>query len=373
MPEFRSLSELITPEGLALLRSSGKDMIRRVGFDVVRNVIFDVMIGRNLRDATEILTRRRLVGVNLATVSLFLKGAALYDHFIEQLPNIASNILSQGRLSKQERWLALWALGLNDKAYANVLRDDSTAIEKYRDSYLQICRDAVTDQISQVGELSGQVRLSAGADIELNWASITYLLTTVGAQTLAIRGSEKSAYGKLFEKLILGSLLSILGFKLVPTRLPGTEHNVFWLSSRNEKRESDATLLYQRGNAVRFDIGFIGRGNPEISLDNVTRFEHELVLGNSRYTSEVIIIVDRIGQGSRIGALAKQAGGHLVQMSAAYWPQHVARILSQTIGFTHEMVTMPESAIEGFLHERLKQAPLEDFIQFADDDAPEMF
>src|SRR3990172_192510 len=119
---------------------------------------------------------------------------------------------------------------------------------------------------------------SQNIETDISKYAMKSLIKTIGAQTLAIRGSEKSAYGKLFEKLVLGSLLHILGFKHIAPP-PQEYEKVFWLSSRNEKRESDATLLYELGQGVRFDIGFIGRGNPEISLDKVTRFEREISLG----------------------------------------------------------------------------------------------
>ena len=46
----------------------------------------------------------------------------------------------------------------------------------------------------------------------------------------------------------------------------------FWLSHMDEyERETDATVVYN-GKAISIDIGFIGRGNPEITLDKVTRF-----------------------------------------------------------------------------------------------------
>jgi len=79
------------------------------------------------------------------------------------------------------------------------------------------------------------------------------LLNTVGSQTLTIRGSDKSTNGKLFEKLVLGSLLSILGFTYETTQKIG--ERVFWLSSQSEKRESDATLIYKigQGGLLPFD------------------------------------------------------------------------------------------------------------------------
>ena len=191
---------------------------------------------------------------------------------------------------------------------------------------------------------------------------MTYLLNTIGAQTLAIRGAEKSAYGKLFEKLILGALLHILGFKHTSPEQSGQLNRVFWLASRGERRESDATLLYEAGKGVRFDIGFIGRGNPEISLDKVTRFEREVTLGRSHWFMATIIIVDRIGANSRIERLAREVDGTIVQMSAGYWPQEVVRVLNRVLGYKHELLQMEHAQIEKYLKRELAAVPLEEFI-----------
>ncbi len=124
-------------------------------------------------------------------------------------------------------------------------------------------------------------------------------------------------------------------------------------------------MLYKAGQGVRFDIGFIGRGNPEISLDKVTRFEREIMLGRSRYYMATIIIVDRVGRNSRIERLAQSVQGTIIQMSAGYWPQQVARVLHEQFGFEHPLITMDHAHIESFLRERLAEVPLQDFIQRA--------
>jgi len=252
-------------------------------------------------------------------------------------------------------------LGLTDKAYQNVLRDNPVALAGYRDQYIEACRNVIASNTRDYGEIRGQLALDSGVKAEVNWLFLTYLLNTVGAQTLAIRGSEKSAYGKLFERLILGSLLYILEFEHVIPPPPRFDR-VFWLSSQGEKRESDATLLYEPGKGVRFDIGFIGRGNPEISLDKVTRFEREIEMGRSRFYMATIILIDRIGRNSSIEGLAKRVDGTIIQMSASYWPQQVARVLNQTFGLKHALVDMQQDLIGDFLRDKLAQVPLEDFI-----------
>ena len=350
------LSELLTPAALKLLSASGNDLIQEVGMDIIRGVVHDVLTGRNLRDSTEVLTRRRIAALNLAMVNLFVQGAASSADFVSQLPYLATEILTRERITKAERWLAQWTLGLN------ILRDNPTLLAEYRDRYIQTCQDVIANHTSAYGEIAGTLGIGSNTKAKVDWLLLTYLLNTIGAQTLAIRGSEKSAYGKLFEKLILGALLHILGFKHVSQPQPSDTSRVFWLSTRNQRRESDATLLYGAGRAVRFDIGFIGRGNPEISLDKVTRFEREITVGRSQWYVATIIIVDRIGQNSRIEQLAREMNGTIIQMSGGYWPQLVAGELQRTLGFEHELIGMVPSQVGSFLESKLREVPLESFV-----------
>ena len=363
--QLNALTDLISPADLDLLSASGSQLVEQIGLDVVRGVVLDILTGKNLRDSTEALTRRRIATLNLATMELFIKGSANSRDFVNQLPKIATDILSKGNLSKAERWLAQWILGLTDKAFQNVLRDDPEAIAEYRDRYIQICDEVIAARKTEKGSLQGEITINGNQKAQINWLWITYLLNTIGAQTLAIRGSEKSAYGKLFEKLVLGSLLHILGFRHIAP--PQEYEKVFWLSSRKEKRESDATLLYELGQGVRFDIGFIGRGNPEISLDKVTRFEREISLGRSKFFMATIILVDRIGASSRIERMAEEVQGTIIQMSAGYWPRQVAQVLNKTLGLKHDLLRMSDSDTEKYLHKAMRKVPLEQFIGLSED------
>jgi hypothetical protein len=137
---------------------------------------------------------------------------------------------------------------------------------------------------------------------------------------------------------------------------------VFWSVSRGTKRESDATALYKATHAIRFDIGFIGSGNTEISLDKVSRFERYLNLKGTRYRVTTNIIVDRIGKGSRIQELAREIDGYIVQMSASYWPITVAGILDEILGWPHPVLRMSETEFETWLKTSLREAPLTNWI-----------
>lgn len=352
------ITSLMPDTAKSLLTGSGAAFAQQVGVDVIRGVIYDVLCGRNLRDSTEMLTRRRLATLNAATLVLFLRGQALSPTFAQDLPALAVQELA-GRLRKEDRWLLQWILGLTDKAFQNVLRDKPNALEAYKEQYVHVCQEVVELCAQQYGPLRGEIALSAQEKANLNWAFVLQLLQTVGAQTLTIRGSEKSTYGKLFERLILGSLLYILGFQQVSPDKIEKPTRVFWLSSHEAKRESDATVLVKAGKGVRFDIGFIGPGNPEISLDKVSRFERYLDFGRGKWYMATIIIVDRLRENSRIEKLARDIGGHIVQMSMSYWPREVARILNETTGYKHELLSLPEGEIAEYLRRKVAEVPIE--------------
>lgn len=362
------LTKYFSSEAVDLLEAKGLEVVKRIGIEAVREVVIDVMSGRNLRDSTEVLTRTRIANLNLAIVEFFLKGLAEDPQFVEKLPFYATENLKGSKLSKAERWLNFWALGLTEKGYQNILRDKSERLEDYRDEYIETFQEVIGDRLEEGGGLTGHLEISSKLKAEISWGFFLSMMSMAGSQTLAIRGSDKSLNGKLFEKLILGSLLHSLDFRYSRTDQPDVLENTYWLSSRGERRESDATLLLAPGQAVRFDIGFIGRGNPEISLDKVTRFEREIALAGKHYYVTTIIIVDRIGRNSRIGRLAERVEGNIVQMSASYWIRRVADILNDVFDYQHPLRDMSDSEIKNYLEIKLKSAPLEEFIGLTDED-----
>lgn len=358
----RKLTDLVSADALDLLAASGTRLVEKIGVEIVRGVVLDVLTGKNLRDSTEALTRKRIATLNLALLQMFLDGTSYNSNFGTELLDFACKRLTETRITKEERWLGQWVLGLTDKAFQNVLRDERNAIIGYTNEYKKTCRRIVEDFEKTHGQLAGTLAIQPDVKAEINTLFMVYLLNAVGSETLTIRGSEKSAYGKLFEKLILGSLLNILGFKLVDRNNLTELNMVFWLSEQGERRESDATLLYTPGKGVRFDIGFIGRGNPEISLDKVTRFEKEIELGNRKWYLATIIIVDRIGKNSRIERLANKVGGAIVQMSMSYWPRQVARELNKAVGYSHKMLKVSDDQFESYVRREMQKVSIEQFI-----------
>lgn len=124
----RSLSRLFSPAALELLSASGEKLVQQIGLDVVRDVVYEVLSGRNLRDSTEFLTRRRVATLNLAIVGMLIRGAATSADFVRDLPQQATEILQRPRISRAEKWIAQWVLGLTDKGIQNILRKDHASL-----------------------------------------------------------------------------------------------------------------------------------------------------------------------------------------------------------------------------------------------------
>ncbi len=158
----------------------------------------------------------------------------------------------------------------------------------------QHCEKDVGKLRIQMGFLDTGVRTR-----ELDFDDITRLTTALGCAALTLRGSDKSIYGKLFERLMLGSVLTILGFQLVKAGAIKGKTKVFWLSDSTAARESDATVFIELGKLARFDIGFIGPGNSEISKDKLSRYERDLELDGATHTSKTFIVVDRLPQSGK--------------------------------------------------------------------------
>lgn len=289
--------------GKKLLENKGREIIRQIGKEAIKEAVLSVLSGENVRNSTEFITRRRLAISNGALLITFLRSCNKTGNLSGTMSKKAVAELKTTK-TKSEKRILQWLLGLTDKAVQNVLRDDPEELTNYKRKLDKTLKEAVNVLEKDYGKLGGTLKFENN-ESQITWQFMTQVFSAIGAQTLTIRGSEKSAYGKLFERLVLGALLEILGFKLInPENPPSKLRKVFWLNKK-EKRESDATLIANPGKGVRFDIGFIGRGNPEISLDKVTRFEREMTLGRQTHYMGTYIVVDRIGKNSKIEELAR--------------------------------------------------------------------
>ena len=355
------LSQYIPELGLSLAKYSGEQLIDRVGEEIIKNVVCSILCGGNVRALTEGLTQRRISLSNAAMLIAYLKASKNIKDFQNRLPQLVSNELKASKLSPEQKIFLQWLVGLTGKSVQNVLRSDHHQLEAYLADLENSLKNAIKQSKKEFGVLTGLLTIDK-ENYLINWPTILQLFTAIGAQTLAIRGSEKSMYGKLFEKLILGSLLTILGFELIDPKKSTKSKKVFWLSQRETSRESDATLLFKPGIGVRFDIGFIGPGNTEISLDKVSRFEREMSHGRSLHFMSTIVLVDRIGEGSRITELAKRIDGNIIQMSMNYWVREICQLLKMKINFDHKILKLSNEESLEFVKMKMEKLDLNQFV-----------
>lgn len=360
MTSKKIISSNIPNIGKNLVKYKGIELIDRLGKDVIIEVVSSILCGGNVRAMTEKLTQRRLAMSNASMLMTFLnssqKGVDLNN-----LYNLIENELEKHRLTIEEKNYLFWIIGLTGKSIQNVLRGNKANLRKYLEDLDESVSSSNEKLTKEFGNLNGSFLINENG-FELSWKRFLQLSIALGTQTLAIRGAEKSMYGKFFEKLILGSVLSILGFEYCNNNDTSKNTMIFWLSERGSKRESDATLLFKPGKGIRFDIGFIGVGNTEISLDKVSRFEREMERGVELHYMKTIILIDRIGEGSRIVEMAKKIEGSIVQMSMNYWVYEVAHTLEETIGYRHEILDLPKEKSIDYINEKIKAINLNSFI-----------
>jgi CfrBI-like restriction endonuclease len=349
--------DLFPDDAKDLLEVRGSELVDKLGETVVRDIVADILTGVNVRNATEALTRRRIAKLNTALLVLFERAREEDPDFPRNLPRRAKAELDMKGISNGEKRVLWWLLGLTKKQIDNVLRSDPEAWEEYLDLYAKDLEEVAESAESSHAAMNG------------DWVWTQYLLQTIGTQERATRGSEKSMYGKFFEKLVLAGVLHVLGFTIVPEEDPTQADQVFWLSTRGDKRESDATALFTAGQGVRFDIGFIGTGNSEITLDKTSRFERQVEINGRPTFMGTIVIVDRIGTNSRVPRLAEEAEASVVQMSASHWPRHVGAALETIFpDYTSPFAALAEDEYDDYIEQRMKSAPFDDLLIAAEQD-----
>jgi hypothetical protein len=324
------------------------------------------MLGENLRTNTEPLSRRRLSQITGAIVTLFARGHLEIPNFDTRLSELAARGLRAcSRSDTASIWTYQWLLGLTGKSVQNVLRGDHGSLDRYLkdfESAIAASAERCTKDYGEHRVTLAIVQGRAKRTVELDWQGVLRLTTAIGALTLTIRGSDKSMYGKLFERLVLGSFLSILGYRRVDSTSNTTSKGVFWLSDSTDLRESDATVLVAPGKLARFDIGFIGPGNSEISKDKLSRFAREIEIARARSSSVTFIVVDRLPNSGKTQKAAAAISAEIVQMSMQYWPRLLAKRMAERLGTHHELGDLTDARVRPFLESRLARINVLDFL-----------
>jgi hypothetical protein len=286
----------------------------------------------------------------------------------------AAELRSKSKGSAQKKWPAQWFLGLTTKAVQNVLRGrDGDRIDGYVGEYQR----ALTEAAAECEALYGNAQVTISARFEnkvrtydLDWSGLSLILSAVGAQTLTVRGSEKSTYGKLFERLVLGGVLRVLGFKYTAPDATQHKNKIFWLTDSSETREADATAIIRPGTLARFDIGFIGNGNPEITKDKLSRFERTKEVEGEHHSSRTFVIVDTVPETTKTLAQAKSSGARIVQMSMKMWPYELSRALQAECRYSSPLLRLPESHFARFVREKLRSYDFTVFAAASDSNSP---
>jgi len=357
-----NILKLVPQEGIDLVKYSKDKVVDKLGIEIIQNVVASILTGSNVRDLTEGLTQRRVLLVASSLLVTYLRAMSSTKNIVEDLTKIIKQN-AKLKLSAEKRTFLFWFLGITGKSIQNVFRDEE-GFDRYLKTFDENLASISESVVSRYGDLDFNVSFE-GKELFLKWPNLLRILLAVGAQTLTIRGSEKSLYGKMFEKFVLGSVLSLLGFEYIDMNDKTKKSNVFWFSERENKREADATVLIRPGVAVRFDIGFIGRGNPEVSLDKVSRFERFLERGDEKYYSCTIILVDTIGESSRIVEMAKNIDGEILQMSETYWVLKLAKVLEKRCHYVCEITNMSQKDSLSYIKRRMKRLDIMKFQEYA--------
>lgn len=355
--------DLIPKSSLNLVKYSGGQLIERLGADIISNVVLSILKGSNLRSLTEGLTQRRILLMNTSLFITYLRGLRKYDNFTSELNNIITSELNNKslRITQNEKQYLYWFLGLTLKSIDNVARGKDNIGEYLIELDSNLAKISA-DIESKYGKLELIISQNKEENVVMKWPSLLRCMLAIGSQTLTIRGSEKSMYGKLFEKFVLGSVLTLLGAEYISKDDTSKDRMVFWLSWRDDRRESDATLLIRPGYGISFDIGFIGKGNPEIVMDKLTRFESHMERGGRRNIMSTIVLIDTLGEGSRASDIAYGMGGHVVQMSGTYWVHELVKIIKEEQPcFEHPLLNMTPQESLKWLDSEMPKIDLEKF------------
>lgn len=358
------VSSYIPKTGLALSKYTWVELIDRLWEEAIKDTVTAVLLGNNIRSLTESLTQRRITLSNASLVVTYLRASKAIPNFPKELLRIIKDEISTRGVSKEKKVFLQWFAWLTGKWVQNILRGDGDVeLQDYLDRLESTLLNSVEQSKAEYWDLEATITLDKET-YPIGWLSLIQIMMAIGSQTLAIRWAEKSMYWKLFEKLVIGSVLSVLWFKLIKKDNTDETDHVFWLSERGDKRESDATLLFAPWKGIRFDIGFIWPWNTEISLDKVTRFDKEMQKWWNTHTMQTIILIDRIWAWSRIWDMAKDIWGHIIQMSMTKWVQELSWLLKTIFSdYDDKFSNLDDLSFQDLLKKRMKSVELRDFIK----------
>jgi len=257
----------------------------------LRLLISHILKGGNYRLITERNTKEKLFLHYIWIYDVYNSARAEFDDnwqtgLLEDLHGIR-------RKSKEQKDLYWWLLGITNKTATNL------DIKTTADEVLIETRDYFETLFTG---------LNKNNNSDMYW-----LMLLCGAATLTIRGSDKSKVGKQVERILVKSMLNILGFTLNAN---------YWLNIQRDAevgRETDAEVQTRRGR-IRIEVGLISSGNQEVIEDKIAR------VGQNG-----IILFDKIGAKSNIRPTAALANVNLIQIRDSSPLVELHRVLSPLV------------------------------------------
>lgn len=342
VPDLTNLHSLLSKYSNNIHPSVSRvSFIDSVGEGAVKESITDVLTtGANYRTLAERQARSKILKSNFyleelinTMLQVFKKGiskSSTEDFFV----SIAAQLLIEPKASEEYK-ICLSLLGLTQKGLDNILNSDPKLLYSY-------CMD-LNDSIYSF------IETYLNNNINIDNFKYALKLVSISSLSLAIRGSMKSMIGKLFEKFILGTALSLFGFhyiKDIPpynvdeyTKLCNSGLPYFWLSSTEKNgREKDATIMY-KNKLIDIDIGLIGKGNPEVPADKLSRFKAEYAFGNKTFPARTIILIADLNNGNIIKNSANKYKGDVVGIrNDPDWLFSFSKCIFDFVSPNHELI-----------------------------------
>ncbi len=297
---------------------SGSSIIEEMSANEFRQMIIECLTGRNPRIHTENWAQAKIYhGVFTGIEEMFAAGKAGDKGFISNAPKRAAEALrkhhkstrnSRSRLQKEDIVLCQWVCNLTSKGWDNILQANPDNLVDWGNSV-----------VASIGNVSY-------GDIEKNIVNMALYNAS-----LAKKGGVKSAMGNLFESLLLYSSLTACGVRYAAAETFAATAAPCFTLNVNEGRQSDAQIktgLAAPGK-IDIDIGFIGKGNPEIIADKTQRFGN-LVGGGEKPLDDTIIVVSAIPETESARLVVRQAtllGATVITMSGNNWVHDLSEAL----------------------------------------------
>lgn len=299
---------------------SGNSIIDEMSSIEFRQMVIECLTGRNPRIHTENWAQAKVFhGVFTGIQDMFFDGKKHNPNFIIDAPKEAARYLYNHRktprnpdlrLSDTDVILCQWICNLTSKGWDNILQANPENLEDWA--------DAVIDSMRQV----------VYGGLEANIINMV-----IYNASLAKKGGLKSAMGNLFESLLLYSGLSACGLNFVPNDNFNSCHSPCFTLDVNEGRQADAQIKtgLKHPSKIDIDIGFIGKGNPEIIADKTQRFGN-IVGGGEKPLEHTIIIVSSIPETDKAQLVVRQAtllGAKVITMSGNNWVYELCEAIKQ--------------------------------------------